>query len=39
MCVADRTSTPLLIALTILVFILLYGPLMVPTAPKARAAT
>lgn len=30
MCVADRTSTALLIALTILVFILLYGPLMVP---------
>ena len=30
MRVADRASTALLIALTILVFILLYGPLMVP---------
>ena len=30
MCVADRASTALLIAVTVLVFILLYGPLMVP---------
>lgn len=39
MTIADRASTALLVGLTVIVFVLLYGPLMVPIASSFFAVT